>query len=146
MRWAGVRVCGRGGWLTFWKRAGPLAVVLQLRSVGSRRGGRARDGAKCRGGGPIVSEGTTSGRGGANGGLRSPDAQPRPARAVGIGRGGLRHFSVLPDPLAVCSWGVAKSRRKCARDGKGATIGSGAQHGSVAHPWTARPPKRPAGV
>ncbi|GAA3967447.1 hypothetical protein GCM10022407_12060 [Hymenobacter antarcticus] len=98
---------GRGGWLTIGKRDSPLAVVLQLQCIRSGRAARARDGAQRRGVGPIVSDGTTNGREGENGGLRSPDAKPRPARAMGIGRGWLRLFPALPDPLPVCHWGVA---------------------------------------
>ena len=97
---------GRGGWLTIGKRDAPLAVVLQLHCIGSGRAARARDEAQLRGVGPIVSDGTTNGREGANGGLRSPAAKPRPARAVGIGRGCLRLFPALPDPLAVRGWRV----------------------------------------
>ena len=142
-RRAGAVDSGRGGWLTIGKLDDPLAVVLQLRCIRSRREGRARDGAKRRGVGPIVSDGMTNGREGANEGFRSPDAKPRPARAAGFGRGGLRHFLVLPDPLAVCGWRVAQSLKKCARDGSQPTSGRCPKGRSEAQWRTARPPKRP---
>ena len=68
------------------------------------------------------------------------------AGAVGFGRGRLRLFRALPDPLPGRHCWVTKLLPECARDEKGATNGSCAKHRSEAEPWTARPPKRPTGV
>ena len=104
-RRAGAVGFGRGGWLTIGKLAAPWAVVLPLHCIGSRRVDRARDEAKRRGVGPIVRDGTTNGREGANGGLRSPEAKPRPARAAGIGRDGRHLFG-----CGLARWRIVSSR------------------------------------